>query len=84
MTQYEKLVQKFLANPTSLKASEIIKIFEKSGFVFRDAKWSHEVYQKWKYIFTLALHNNDCKAIYKKSALKLFLQMQKDENETKK
>lgn len=76
MTQQEKLLQKFLENPTSLKAREIIKIFIQAGFVFRDAKWSHEVYQKWKYILTLALHNNDCKNIYKKKALKIFQQMQ--------
>lgn len=76
MTQQEKILETFLKNPTSLRARDIIKILTKAGFTFRDAKWSHEIYQKWKHTITLPIHNNDCKNTYKKKALKVYEQAQ--------
>lgn len=66
MTQYEKLLKKFLESPESIDLKWLIKILEKNWYKERKAKWSHIVYKKWSIQFSIAVHNNDCKEIYKK------------------
>lgn len=79
MTQYEKLLEKFLENPYSLKIKDIIKILEKEGFVRTWWVWSHNLYEKWNCSINFPIHNNDCKNIYKKKALKIYLGLKKEE-----
>lgn len=71
MSQFEKLLQKFLQNPQSLNVYEIMKILEKYNFEKRDAKWSHTKYTKWEKYVIFPIHNGDCKNIYKKEAQRL-------------
>ncbi|MBS9775271.1 type II toxin-antitoxin system HicA family toxin [Candidatus Gracilibacteria bacterium] len=79
MTQYEKLLQKFLDNPKSLKVKEIIKILEKEGFTRSGGVGSHNLYEKGEFSVNFPIHNNDCKNIYKKQALKEYLKSKENE-----
>lgn len=82
MTKYDKLLQKFLENPQNLDVCKIIKILEKEWFVRSWWVWSHNLYEKWEFSINFPIHNNDCKNIYKKMALKEYLKMkEKEENE---
>ena len=66
MTQYEKLLKKFLENPANIDLVWLIKILEKNWYESREWKWSHKIYKKWETSISIAIHNNDCKLIYKK------------------
>ncbi len=66
MNQYKKLVEKFKQRPESIRLSELQKILIRNWFNLRKAKSSHYIYNKWEIIFTIPIHNNDCKPIYKK------------------
>lgn len=72
MTQYEKLLKRFLENPENIDLKWLIKILEKNGFKKKQAKWSHTIYKsyEWKTI-TLPIHNNNIKKEYKKLAKKI-------------
>ena len=66
MNQYEKLLENFLKNPFNIDLKWLIKILEKNWYEKREWKWSHTIFKKWEDILTIAIHNNDCKDIYKK------------------
>jgi predicted RNA binding protein YcfA (HicA-like mRNA interferase family) len=72
MNKLEKLVDKFLRNPTSLHFSEIEKVLLIAGFKKINAKGSHNKFKHphLKYDLVIPLHNNDCKEFYKKLAAK--------------
>lgn len=71
MTQFEKLLEKFLKNPESVSLSELQKIILSQGFIEKDAKWSHIRYTKEDETqIILALHNNSVKNGYKKRICK--------------
>ena len=72
MSRIDKLVDKFLSNPTSVKYSELEKILIHFGFEKLNAKGSH---MKFKHAalkgdLIIPIHNNDCKDHYKKEAKK--------------
>lgn len=71
MTQYEKLLKKFLKNPCSLEPSDILKILEKNGFTLR-ISWSHHINKNWSIVINIPIHNEECLEIYKKQASKKF------------
>lgn len=58
----------------SLKAKEVEKVLEKTGFIFARQNGSHKIYLKNKIYITLPWHNKDMrigtiKAIIKQSGL---------------
>lgn len=66
MTQYEKLLKKFLENPINIDLSWLIKILTENWYELKQWKWSHMIYKKWESLISIPVHNNDCKSIYKK------------------
>ncbi len=73
MSQKEKLLQKFLERPESLKYSQILLLLETLGFEHIPAKGSH---QKFKHPqldqdLIFPVHQNDCKSYYKVKASKI-------------
>ncbi len=75
MTSVEKIITKFLRDPGSVIYKDIEKIllhigFEKSQGRGSHVKFSHSNCDQ-KIIF--ALHNNDCKKVYKKDTHKMLL-----------
>lgn len=81
MTQYEKLLEKFLENPWSLKFLEIENILFKNWFIREEARWSHTKYKNWKYYILVAIHNNEIKLIYKKKIKKVILEIMQGETQ---
>jgi len=73
MTSYDKLLDKFLNHPPSLKYIEIEKLLLYLGFEKISAKGSHAKFkhQKVKFDLIIPIHNNDCKKFYKIYAAKL-------------
>ena len=70
MTQAEKLLKKFLQNPTSLKFAQIDKLLIHLNFIKIPAKGSHIKF-KHNHIekdLVIPIHNNECKNFYKKVA----------------
>jgi predicted RNA binding protein YcfA (HicA-like mRNA interferase family) len=70
MSQKEKLIEKFLANPASVKYRELVIILEHYGFEKISVRGSHV---KFKHIhipydLIIPVHNNDCNNFYKKMA----------------
>ncbi len=72
MTKAQKVIQKFIENPAGLSYTEIVKILEQAGFRKKQGKGSHVRYRKDQFVIGFAVHGNDCKAIYKKEALKVY------------
>ena len=72
MTQYNKLIDQILNNPTALNFSEIEKILISLGFTKRRGKGSHVYFKntEYKLTFSFPIHNNDCKTIYKEQCAK--------------
>ncbi len=72
MTQKEKLLKKFLSNPSKLDYEEIKRILLEHGAVTISAKGSHQKFKhpKQEKDLIIPIHNNDCKDFYKKLALK--------------
>ncbi len=74
MTQLEKLIQKFLDRPTSLRYPEIEKVLIKLSFIkIKVRRGSHE---KFKHSLlerdlVFPVHDNDCKDRYKIQAVKI-------------
>lgn len=82
MTKKDKLLNKFLTNPQSLKYPEIERILLDLGFKKIQAKGSHIKFRNslFKLYFTFSVHNNDCYPIYKIEAAKLINNLISDEN----
>lgn len=72
MTQIEKLLQKLLSRPTTLRYSQIRKLLIHLDFEEVPAEGSH---RKFKHPLLekdiiVPVHNNDCKEVYKKQVAK--------------
>jgi len=76
MTKKDKLIQKFLKNPTSLHYQEIEKILLKFGFQKIHAKGSHNKFKHplLQNDLIIPIHNKDCKSFYKKYSAKIVKQ----------
>ncbi len=76
MTKQDKVIEKLLERPISLKYSEIEKLFLNNRFKIEQRKWSHKKItvkeEEEKYII-IPLHNNDCKYVYKIQLKKFYL-----------
>jgi predicted RNA binding protein YcfA (HicA-like mRNA interferase family) len=70
MTQREKLVDKFLKNPSSIRYAQLRAVLEHYGFIEISAKGSHVKFKhpKLSNDLIIPLHNNECKDFYKKQA----------------
>lgn len=70
MSQKEKLVRKFLGNPTSLKYKELVTVLEHYGFEQISTKGSHVKFKhaRIQRDLIIPIHNNDCNNFYKKLA----------------
>jgi predicted RNA binding protein YcfA (HicA-like mRNA interferase family) len=71
----EKIIEKLKKNPQNVRYKEIKTLFQNDNFEFINQKWSHKtiVYKKNpKHYVTFALHDNDCKLVYKKFLRELY------------
>lgn len=70
MSQKEKLIKKFLRNPSSVKFKQLILILLYSGFEKISAKGSHVKFKhnKLQEDLIIPVHNNDCQDFYKEQA----------------
>lgn len=70
MSKKDKLVEKFLSNPKSVKYGQILIILEYLGFEKIQAKGSHVKFKHYKLNRDLIVpvHNNECKDFYKEQA----------------
>ena len=73
MTRIEKLLFRFLANPTSLRYPQIEKLLCQLGFEKINAKGSHVKlrHSSLDRDVIIPVHNNECKIRYKKKIAKL-------------
>ncbi|MDD3066875.1 MAG: type II toxin-antitoxin system HicA family toxin [Candidatus Gracilibacteria bacterium] len=73
MNQSQKVLAKFLRNPTSLRYSEVHKILIEFGFQHKRISGSHNIYQNITLPadISIPIHNNDCKDVYKKEVAKI-------------
>lgn len=78
MTQKQKSVEAFRANPSSLKFKQIVSVLESFGFVMIQAKGSHVKFkhQALSSDLVIPVHNGDCKDFYKTAALKKVLEIE--------
>lgn len=60
------MLEKFLENPWNIDLRWLLKILAKNWYEKKIWKWSHVIYKKGENIISIAVHNNDCKIIYKK------------------
>jgi predicted RNA binding protein YcfA (HicA-like mRNA interferase family) len=72
MSKKDKLVDKFIKNPASIKLAQLLTILEDHGFEIVQAKGSHI---KCKHAripkdLIIPVHDNDCKDFYKIQAKK--------------
>ena len=76
MTKIEKIVQRFLAKPMSLRYSEVEKVLLHLSFEKINAKGSHKKFKHplLKQDLVIPVHGNDCKDFYKKLAAKTIKQ----------
>ena len=76
MTKEEKIIEKLLNRPLSLKYSEIENLFIDDRFKIEQRKWSHKKItlkeEEEKYVI-IPLHKNDCKDVYKIQLKKFYL-----------
>lgn len=75
MTKRNKLLQRFLKSPVSVKYLQIENILIELGFEKIEAKGSHK---KFKHVLLdsdliIPVHNNDCKDFYKKQVAKFIM-----------
>jgi predicted RNA binding protein YcfA (HicA-like mRNA interferase family) len=72
MTQRDKLVDKFLKNPASVRYAQLVTVLEHYGFVQVKAKGSHVKFKhpKLEADLVIPVHNNECKDFYKQQAKK--------------
>ena len=73
MTSLEKLKNKFITNPSSLRYKDIEKILLYLGFKKISTKGSHTKFKHHKLgkDLIVPIHNNDCKEFYKKQIKKI-------------
>ncbi len=74
MTKKEKIKEKFLNNPVSLKLREIETFLISEWFELIEAKWSHKKVKHkktWK-MYILPIHNSDVLNVYKKKLLEFY------------
>lgn len=72
MSQIEKLLKKFVENPSKVRYTDIEKVLISLGFENISTKGS---YVKWKHHalhndIVIPLHNNECKNFYKEQVYK--------------
>ncbi len=65
MTKKEKIFKKFKQTPTTVNFLQINNILLDLGFKKRQGKGSHVVFYNGSDTFSLPVHNNDIKNIYK-------------------
>lgn len=66
MSKIEKLQEKLLTRPKSLRYADLVVLLTHHGYVLDRITGSHHHYKKQgQPILTIALHGNDCKDIYK-------------------
>ena len=87
MTRIDKLLNRFLENPKSLKFKKIEKILLNLGFEKVSIKGSHHKFSSSisNIKFTIPVHNNNCNKFYKKEVAQLiknYLTFLKNDNET--
>lgn len=77
MSQKQKLIDKFLGKPKSIKYRDLIIILEYFGFIKIPAKGSHVKYSHSQidYDLIIPIHNNECKDFYKEQAKKYIQQI---------
>ncbi|MCB9810554.1 MAG: type II toxin-antitoxin system HicA family toxin [Candidatus Nomurabacteria bacterium] len=70
MSKKDKLVEKFLNTPRSIKYSQLLVILEYLEFEKIQAKGSHIKFKHYKLTKDLIIpvHNNECKDFYKEQA----------------
>ncbi len=73
MSKFEKLLQKFKANPQNCRYSEVSKILCTLGCEKIDGKGSHILFKFGSEICSIPVHKNDCKDFYKEKAVKFCL-----------
>ncbi len=74
MTRAEKLLAKFVENPTALHFSKIEKMMKHLGFIDFGFQGSHK---KFKHIslgigLSIPVHHGDCKDNYKRNIAQIF------------
>jgi predicted RNA binding protein YcfA (HicA-like mRNA interferase family) len=72
MTRIEKLTDKFLRHPKSLKYREIEQVLLYLGFIKTYGKGSHVKFTHpiFNANIIISIHNNECKKIYKNEIAK--------------
>jgi len=76
MSRFERLLNRFLKNPDSIKFKKIEKIllhlkFQKAGIKGSHHTFSHPLIHQ---TFSIPVHSNDCKKVYKKEIAKLIIE----------
>jgi predicted RNA binding protein YcfA (HicA-like mRNA interferase family) len=77
MTRIEKLLKKFLKNPTSLRFNQIEKILLRFGFSLISIRGSHRKYRHLEFGHSeiVPVHEGDCPKIYKMRIAKIINQI---------
>jgi len=75
MSSKEKLLEKFLERPGSLRFVEIEKILFWFGFVKVSVKGSHHKFKReiCNINISIPVHNNDCRNFYKEKVRKIII-----------
>ncbi len=84
MSQIEKLVQKFLEKPKSIKYRELVLLLKYFGFEQIPAKGSHVKFShdKLQYDLVIPVHKNECKDFYKEQAKKYIQKISQNKQQT--
>lgn len=79
MTQFEKLVKKFISSPESCRFGDIDAILKHYGFIRLEAKGSHVKYKhsSLDINYVVPIHNAECKDFYKKEIKKIISKLNK-------
>ena len=76
MGKQEKRIEQLLKDPTKLRYSDVESLLIALGFEIKEFNGSHKLIyrpENPRLSTTIALHNNDCKSIYKINMKKLYL-----------
>lgn len=76
MSKQEKRIEQLLKDPTKLRYSDVESLLIALGFEIKELNGSHKIIyrpENPRLSTTIALHNNDCKSIYKINMKKLYL-----------
>ena len=73
MTKKDKIIQKYISNPESIKYKELKIILEDAWFIKIEAKWSHVKFKhpRLRNDIIIPVHNWECKDFYKKQTYKI-------------